>query len=411
MNNMFVRFINNQVNRAKAGEWFFIFRDLSLLLIFPILLAVVLFARLIRPLILIRFGELITSRMGHFAANIEVYLCERDLTGQQRILDIFYVNDSICNKQLMKMWKRIMFVSSIARGFDLANRALPGSNMYRIPWRIYQDRDIYGSLEKAKIHVSFTNNEESRGELLLGGLGITKDSPFVCFLSRSPDYLKAMFPKGNWNYHNFRDSDIKNFMPAAEELTRRGYFTLRMGAVVSEPFLNNNPMIVDYATNYRTDFLDVFLGAKCRFYLGDSCGFHAIPMIFRRPLAMTNMIPLECAPTWGSESIFIPKKLWLRKEKRFLTFTEIMDSGIGRFLSSRQFEESGIEIIENTPEEIMALALEMDQRLNGEWRTIEEDEQMQRRFWKLFKPTEMNNVLRARIGTEFLRQNKELLPL
>lgn len=55
------------------------------------------------------------------------------------------------------------------------------------------------------------------------------------------------------------------------------------------------------------------------------------------------------------------------------------------------------------------ISVEMDERLKGTWQTTEEDEELQRRFWSLFKPSELNRVFRSRIGAEFLRQNRELL--
>ena len=51
----------------------------------------------------------------------------------------------------------------------------------------------------------------------------------------------------------------------------------------------------------------------------------------------------------------------------------------------------------------------MDERLKGTWQTTEEDEELQQRFWSLFKPSELNQVFLSRIGAEFLRQNRELL--
>jgi len=98
-----------------------------------------------------------------------------------------------------------------------------------------------------------------------------------------------------------------------------------------------------------------------------------------------------------------------REEHRFLTFGETLDSGIGRFSKSEQYEQLGIEVVENTPEEITALAVEMDERLEGTWQTTEEDEERQRRFWSLFKPSELHGTIVSRIGAEFLRQNRELL--
>ena len=63
-----------------------------------------------------------------------------------------------------------------------------------------------------------------------------------------------------------------------------------------------------------------------------------------------------------------------------MTYQEIYNSGAHLFLESRQFEENGIELIENTPEEIAAAVLEMEARLNGRWETTEEDEELQKRF-------------------------------
>ena len=92
-----------------------------------------------------------------------------------------------------------------------------------------------------------------------------------------------------------------------------------------------------------------------------------------------------------------------------MTFREIIESGSGKYLHFESFEQQGIELIENTPEEIRDVVTEMDERLNGTWETTEEDEELQRRFWSLFEPNEFNSVFRCRTGTKYLHQNKELL--
>ncbi len=99
----------------------------------------------------------------------------------------------------------------------------------------------------------------------------------------------------------------------------------------------------------------------------------------------------------------------MRDEHRFMTFREILESGVGRFLQTEQYKKCNLEIIDNTPEEIEAATIEMEERLKGTWTTTEEDEDLQRRFWALFKPSDINRVFRSRIGTEFLRQNRDLL--
>ena len=92
-----------------------------------------------------------------------------------------------------------------------------------------------------------------------------------------------------------------------------------------------------------------------------------------------------------------------------MTFREILESGAGRFLHREQYEGLGVEPVENTPEEITALAVEMDKRLNGTWQTTQEDQELQQRFWSLFNPSHLCYGSASRIGAEFLRQNQELL--
>ena len=324
-----------------------------------------------------------------------------------KAIDIFYHASQISNAQLKKMWDRTLHISSLARWLDWTNRILTGGKKHVIP--MPSDRDIHGLLKRIPAHLSFTSEEEGVGREEIRRLGISDRDSFVCFLSRSASYLDDAFPKLDWRYHHYRNSSIKNFVPAAEELARRGYYAVRTGAFEKEPLNSSNPRIIDYAIHSRTEFLDIYLGAKCRFYIGDSCGFHAVPMVFRRPLVIVNMVPLEYPPTWGANCLFIPKKLWLQAEGRFMTFREILDSGTGRFLRGHKYEEHGIEVVENTPEEITSVAVEMDERLKGTWKTSEEDEWLQQRFWSLFKPSDLNGVFHLRIGADFLRQNRNLL--
>jgi putative glycosyltransferase (TIGR04372 family) len=273
------------------------------------------------------------------------------------------------------------------------------------------DRDFHNFFATNKPHLYFTPDEERFGESELSKLGIPAGKPFVCLYGRDSAYLKKAQPGLPTDYHDFRDMTIGNFLLAAEKLTERGYYVIRVGSVVEETLETPNPMVIDYSTSgLRTEFLDIFICATCKFFVGVPSGIIAIPMVFRQPVVYVNFMPLEYVAAWSPQEIFIPKKLRLRKEQRSMTFREILESGAGRFLRSEDYEKAGIEVIENTPEEIAAVALEMDDRLRGIWQPAREDEELQERFWALFKPGELNRVFNARIGAEFLRQNRQMLP-
>jgi len=410
-----MRFLLRHAKEIQQKGLSVVVRKICFLLAMAPGLLALLIVRALRPIVVIRFGALISESLGHFAMNTELFLCERDAGMHSRCtFDVFYNNSTqVCNLQLKKMWDRILPTFRFVRVVGALNRFLPGAAHHVIP--MPSDRDIHGLLERTRTHLSFTAEEERLGRAGLRELGIPEGSPFICFYARDSVYMDNWFPGGNWRYHDYRNCSIHNYVPAVEELTRRGYFAVRMGAIAKEALTIKNAMIIDYATNGRTDFLDIFLSGKCRFCLGSSGGVIAVPAIFRRPVAYANSVPLEYAHTWRASDLFIPKKLWFRQERRFFTFREILDSGVGKFLRSEQYERLGLEVIENTPEEVTALALEMDERLKGTWQTTEQDEELQRRFWEIFRRSlisisqSLHGEIRSRIGTLFLRRNSALL--
>jgi putative glycosyltransferase (TIGR04372 family) len=92
-----------------------------------------------------------------------------------------------------------------------------------------------------------------------------------------------------------------------------------------------------------------------------------------------------------------------------MTFSEIFESGVGRFTRTEQYEEYGLKVVENTPDEIMDIAIEMDELLNGTCKATQEDEELQRRFWDIFPNSKLCGEIKTRIGAKFLRDNRELL--
>ena len=98
----------------------------------------------------------------------------------------------------------------------------------------------------------------------------------------------------------------------------------------------------------------------------------------------------------------------LKNQNRYMSFSETLDLEFGGKDTNDIFHQLGLELIENTPEEIHAVTVEMDERLNGTWQTTKEDEELQQRFWALFGPDKLKSP-DLRIGADFLRQYKELI--
>lgn len=361
--------------------------------------------RLLKPFVVIRLGALASDRIGHFAMNTEVYACRRDAgIYPRRSIDIFYHLKPVCNQQLKKMWDRVLFVTPLAEPVDKLNRLIPGYKEYVVP--LQEDRDIHGLMARTKPHIDFIPTEEDQAREEFHRLGIEEGTPWVCFHNRDSAYLNRIEPAKDWSYHDCRDASIRNYMQAAKELARRGYFAIRMGSIVAESLpVTGNPRIIDCTGVRRNDFLDIYLPAKCRFFLAGNSGPCAVSEAFRRPIAWANMRILS-VDSVNPKDLFIPKHWRLSKEERFLTLREILGSGLTKLDNTEEYAAAGIELVENTPEEIKDLAVEMDERLNGTWRGTDEDEELQERFWSLFKATGPH-VISPRIAAGFLRRHPE----
>ena len=376
------------------------------------MLPLVILLRIIRPIIWIRFVDLNAGRIGHFITNTEVYLSKREASlCDSRIKDIYYYIPPVCNHQLLVMWARVIPVTASRFIYWLAwaNRKVPGWQIDELA-EVHGERDIDGVVDMTKQRLFFTEEEENRGQEGLRLMGIPPDKPFVCFHARDNAYLAKIYPETDWSYHDYRDADIENYRLAIQKLSDNGYYTVRMGAVVKERFPSASLRIIDYACGpMRSDFFDLYLLAKCYFFINCECGISNIARLFRRPMVSVNQIPMDHVVTWDPNFLVIFKKLWLRSDKRFLTFHEILKSEIGRFPYSGQYEKYGIEVIQNSPEEIWDAVEEMEQRLRGYWTASEEYEELQRRFWSLYEKNDLHGVIRARIGSKFLLQNRDLL--
>jgi putative glycosyltransferase (TIGR04372 family) len=377
---------------------------LQLILSVPIVILV----RLLRPLVVVRFRPL-SNRIGQFVGSTEIYLCQHDLGMHSgRIIDLFYFQRTVPNNFVKSKWQKQLHVYPFIYPLDRINRMIPGGSSHIVP--MPSIRDLNGYMEKAKIHFTFTQDEEDKGRAALESFGIPDGAPFVCFQARDPAYLDERTGlTGQFAYHNYRDTDINTYLPAVNSLSELGYYSLRMGAIVKSPIQSENPRIIDYSTKHRTEFMDIYLSAQCSFYIIDTAGMCAVTGAFRRPILFVNFAPLEIVHTWREGVLTIPKKYWLAREQRYMNTSEILESGAGLFRAVDHFKEMGIELFDNTPEEISAAALEMDARLSGTWNTTKEDEEFQERFWSLFKPGDWNMEFRSRIGAQFLRENPYFL--
>ena len=300
------------------------------------------------------------------------------------------------------MWGRVLHLDR-TRFTEImwkVNRLFKGWQSIEIP-NGNLDRDAFNLYEKYAPHLKFTEEEERRGERELLRLGIPKGAKWVCLIVRDNAYLPQL------TYHAHRDSDIDTYMEAAWTLTHRGYYVIRMGAKVAKPFRARSfggfmkpvERIIDYATNgMRSDFMDIYLAAKCAFAFTSGGVLDCICSAFRRPFCYVNFVPLEYLSTWNSALAIWKHHM---KDGKRMTPTEIWASGAGQFMRAEEYVEAGITLVDNTPEELKTAAEEMADGLSTDDQSA---------FWRDFPRsispytrTPIHGEIRMRIGCEFLK--------
>ena len=386
--------LNLQIREIQYGGWPVLLRKLhtllslifkysSLLLHAPWAIPVVLLIRCLRPWLLIRLGTLTSWRIGHFAPDAGHQSIMRQIASQ-KTLDLYWLPSVTCNEFWAEMVRRNFSVYPWVRPLDLWNQILPGGAIHHRLSSNTNSRDIHGWFQNHPLGLTFLPEEDKQAKTWLSQQGWQEGEPFVCLQVRDSAYLNtdSLHKGSDWNYHNYRDSDIATYVPAVEWLAQQGVWVLRMGKIMAKPIASSHPRIIDYAFHpEKSDFLDIWLYAHCNLCISTSSGPDWISSIYRIPLLFVNFLPLIHLWSW-SDAVHIPKTLVWQESGIPLTWREHLDSG---YFYNQYYEQAGIKIIDLTPEDILAVVQERWQRVQGTWVDTEADINRQDRFWEILK--------------------------
>jgi len=189
-----------------------------------------------------------------------------------------------------------------------------------------------------------------RGRALLTDMGMPHDSWFVSLHVREGGGFKNNLRIG-------RNCNIQSYFKAIESITQAGGYVIRMGDAGMTP-LPELPGVIDYAlSSVRSDWMDVFLWACCRFFMGTVSGPIEIPASFGVPILYSNAIAFGLTSLDRSNSIILPKLWFSRSKSRLLFFSEILSSPAG--WSERSIIDDDLILIDNSADELRHATDEM----------------------------------------------------
>ena len=358
----------------------------------------------------IKFLPVHISRIGHLCIEPDCYIKEGILGLRPKYNSIILApHKKVANAHLLNYWKHyIRIISSPLPCFlldPLVKNRFTQFNVGRYASVINTKAD-FPKIQNKWIGrpplLSLTELDYKRGWACLRKLGIPEDAWFVCVHCREEGYA----PGENQTYRN---ANINNYLLAMKAIVNRGGWVIQMGDPSMKP-LPQMDHIIDYAhLDIKSDWMDVFLCASCKFFLGSESGLSGLAFVFGVPGGIANHAPMSTVLWCGPFDVGIPKLIWSLKEERYLSFKEVLSSPISNFRFDPLYSKAGVCVVDNSPEDIKELAMEMLDRVDGKALYFDEDERLQERFKSLMNPSHYSYGSASRVGRDFLRKYAVLL--
>ena len=376
---------------------------------------------LCEPFKKIRIGIIGSMRFGLIALHLEYLLRKKRLAAHPDNTFLILFSGPPVNRQLLEMFKR----------HDL--NIIENPLLYRIIFVFLQPflkktRFYDEFTHKASFHffkhgepnLTFLPEEEARGKKWLESVGIGERDWFVCIFARDSDFLNTLFPnsfiygslvKNDWSYYNFRCANINSFRLAIQYIVEQNGFVIRMGYLAKVPLEFKHPKVIDYALNHRSDFLDVYLPAKCRFFLGTPGGGSDLPVVFNKPRVLVHCQPAGYVPR-GKNDLYIPKKVIDLNTKQYVSFAKIIGEDLPKV--AIKYDESnhliplGLDYEDHSESDILKVAKEMNERLNGTFKEESQYKTLLERHYGIFPSNNIWRNNKTPIGHDFLIENQHL---
>ena len=350
------------------------------------------------------------TRIGHLASEIDAFLKDIQLGNiENKKWFILAPNEKVVNPTLLEYWrKHIRVISGKWKCifFSLMTRhGLITQDTKHYVWAMGKSATYY-SIQKdwgqrppiLKLEMDHRN----KGWRILQDWGIPKDGWFISIHARENGYSPE-----DESIHAHRNSKIERLIPVICEIRRRGGWVIRMG----DPTMQKLPPmegVIDYAhSSYRSDWMDIFLCAENKFFLGNSSGLSILATVFGVPCALANMVPTSHLG-FSAFDLSIPKLIWSKKKNRYLSFHEIFTSEISNFRLAKLFEYADLVPEENSSEDILDFTTEMLDKLEGKFVPLPEDESLQAQYKSYLKPHHYGFGTASRVGSLFLRKYQDL---
>ena len=285
------------------------------------------------------------------------------------------------------------------------------NNVYE-NFKSYLDADAfdYCLIDRKFSVISYTREEEREAaERLKMMVGTRK---FVCIFARDEGYhlSHTLFDQ------SIRNSSITSFEGAVAYLAEKDIRAIRMGKSMGKAVDMFN--CIDYAVEYQNDLMDIYLYGKCKFCIGNMSGILNLALLQDAPALMIGVVQIgSCSSlNYKNDDIYIPKKIYSKREKRFLNFIEMWDAEMAAIEEmGHYYQNQKLKFIECSQEEIREATMELNDKIDGTYVEDDQEKELQRRYHALLDDWiekhgyRYSYFLHCNISGSFIKKNVFLL--
>jgi putative glycosyltransferase (TIGR04372 family) len=363
----------------------------------------------------IKFFNVNQQRIGHLCGDAGSYIKERIIKQEKNTQKTYVVlnEKKIANKYLIKYFspykEHLSFIEKnkfswalyyLSRNKIIQENTSRFSETYDASETLLIQNKWEGRLPLFKLD----QGDIDLGLQFLSTLGMSESDWYVCIHARESGYSGGSdFEQG------FRNTNIDTLNKAIDEIISRGGWCIRMGNPTMKP-LRKREKLIDYAHfENKQSWIDIYLCAKARLYLGDSAGLHLVSAFFGIPVAIFNMTPLTTIFPYGAKDIGIAKLYKDIQTGKLLNFKEILNSKLGSCRTNEISSKYGVQVIDNDSDEIRDLLIEGLDRIEGKYYVSDEDEKLQHAFRAMLSGNDYSYWSKSRVGNAFIKKYKFLL--
>ena len=390
---------------------------IKLIICAPIILIII----LIYPLLKIKIFEIETRAIGHFSRSIDIFLSELSagIHQKKRTIYICFPNQRIANNFLLKKWKEKFLVvpNLIFKPIFYFFKKIPFGSLFLGEYRHWRENaswqkpwqgiDIHNVLDNSKPNLIFSPSEMKIGNEYLKKNGVEVDN-YICLIVRSPHYylrnkLIKSFKK------SLRDSDLNNFLPALEFLSKKNYKIINLGDknVIN---LKKDNLIMYNNSEDKNEFNDIFIPYHCSFAISTGLGLDCIPLLNRKKRFLINWSEI-----WGfwyidhDVDLVLPKKFKDLSTGELIPYSDVLKLNLSNYNNLEDLNKKGYDCVSNTPEELLGAIEEIEYYYKQNKYLNEDMDFYNEKFRKIYMDYSGYKIKKTKISNSFLQINKDLI--